>query len=229
MRQIIALILLPLLLATCGEVNSPSQKARILTMGDSLLATHQITGRSVSDNVENVLGEPVVDRSVIGAHVIYNLPITGGLGLNISKQFLPGRWDWIILNGGGNDLWLGCGCTLCNHRMERLISRDGRFGQIPNLIASLRATGAKVIYVGYLRSPGVHSPVDHCRSTGDELERRVTTNAASDDGVFFVSLQDLVPSGDTSFHAVDMIHPSFKGSAAIGNRIAQIIKRVGQN
>lgn len=225
MRRVLSVFLALFLLVGCGDSVSHGSKARILAMGDSLMATHQVAGRSVADRVAQFLGEPVIDRSVVGAHVIYNLPITGSMGLNISRQFVPGNWEWIVLNGGGNDLWLGCGCRRCEGRMHRMISQDGAHGQIPGLIASLRATGARVIYVGYLRSPGVDSPIDHCRGVGDELERRIARFAARDDGVHFLSLQDLVPSGDRSFHGIDMIHPSYKASAAIGQRIAGIIAR----
>lgn len=228
MRRLFLLLALPFFLGACAEistVNSKSGKApRILTMGDSLLATHKLSGKAVSNFVERALGEPVVDRSVIGAHVIYNLPVSGALGLNISKQFVPGEWDWIVVNGGGNDLWLGCGCVACNGRMNRLIDPTGRVGKIPAMIRSLRTTGAKVIYVGYLRSPGTGSPVEHCRSAGNELERRINAYSQIDDDVYFLSLADLVPFGDRSFHAFDMIHPSYKGTAAIASRIAGIIK-----
>jgi acyl-CoA thioesterase-1 len=35
----------------------------------------------------------------------------------------------------------------------------------------------------------------------------------------------LVPHGDRSFHASDMIHPSAKGSAAAAQRIARVIAK----
>lgn len=231
MKRFCLLLALPFFLAACGETVSTNTgksdaNARILTMGDSMLATHKISGRSVSNFMERALGEPVIDRSVMGAHVIYNLPVTGAMGLNISRQYVPGNWDWIVLNGGGNDLWLGCGCGSCEGRMNRLVGPTGLSGQIPGLIGRLRSTGAKVIYVGYMRSPGSGSPIEGCRAVGDELERRVQATAARDNGVYFVSLQDMVPFGDRSFHSADMIHPSFKGAASIAARISRIIKSV---
>jgi hypothetical protein len=36
-------------------------------------------------------------------------------------------------------------------------------------------------------------------------------------------MADLVPYGDMSFHQLDMIHPSFKGSAAIAARVVETI------
>jgi lysophospholipase L1-like esterase len=214
-----------LFLAFAGtEAISQDRKPRILAMGDSLLAAHKISGRSIADAVARKLGEPVTDRSVLAARILYKLPISGSLGLSIPKQYRSGNWDWVILNGGGNDLWLGCGCIVCKRKMNKLIAKDGQSGKIPNLVNKLRETGTKVIYVGYLRSPGVGSPIEHCRDEGDELERRIDAFAQQDGGVYFLSLANLVLNGDRSYHGMDMIHPSIKGSKAIGTLVANIIK-----
>ncbi len=210
-------------LTACGEVVSRNDPSRILTMGDSLLAWHGASGHAVSDRLETYLGEPVTDRSVVGAWMIYGLPITGAMGLSIPQQYRPGGWDWVVLNGGGNDLWLGCGCSLCERRMNRLISPDGQGGEIPELVNRVRAGGSKVLFLGYLRSPGFGSPIEHCRNEGAIFDQRLASMAKDDPGIVFLSLADLVPSGDRSFHAADRIHPSRKGSAAIARRIADII------
>ena len=212
-----------LLLTGCGTTVSRDSNPKILTMGDSLLASNRLTGMSVAEQVGKNLDEPIVDKSTIGARMIYNLPISGAAGLRISKQFRAGKWDWIVLNGGGNDLWIGCGCMRCDRKMDKLVKSDGS-GEIPDLVNRLRSTGARVVYVGYLRSPGVGSLIEHCRDDGDELERRITAFADTDDGVWFVSLKDMVPSGDRSYHAADMIHPSIKASGEIAERVADVIR-----
>ncbi|NVK15321.1 MAG: SGNH/GDSL hydrolase family protein [Rhodobacteraceae bacterium] len=220
-------LLLPFLflLSACGDAVPEGQSARILAMGDSLLAWHSLAGKSISDTVSQELQEPVVDRSVSAARILYKLPVSGAAGMNIGKQYTPGEWDWVIVNGGGNDLWLGCGCFACDRKMNRLISSDGRTGAIPAMLIGLRETGAKVIYVGYLRSPGVGSLIEHCRDEGNELEARIGRLAEQEDGIFFLSNKDLVPYGDRSYHAADMIHPSVKASSEIGRKVAQIIRQ----
>jgi lysophospholipase L1-like esterase len=90
----------------------------------------------------------------------------------------------------------------------------------------LRRTGAKVIWLGYLRSPGFGSPIEGCKDEGDELEARIARMAGLVDGIYFVSNADLVPHGDTSFHGLDRIHPSPKGAQAIAARAADFIRRV---
>ncbi|MFK7877646.1 MAG: SGNH/GDSL hydrolase family protein [Paracoccaceae bacterium] len=226
MIKILSAVIGLLFLAGCAEsVPQGGKPPRILLMGDSMLAWNGSSQNAVSHVIERQLGEQVIDRSVVGAHVIYELPISGALGLNISKQYIAGNWDWIVMNGGGNDLWLGCGCGQCDRRMGRMLSADGRSGDIARFVAQLRASGAKVVYLGYLRTPGRGSPIDSCKSVGNAFDARLQRMAARDPGVFFVSNKDLVPHRDLSFHAPDRIHPSAKGSAAIGVRAASIIQR----
>lgn len=213
-----------LALAGCGESVGKNSPASVLVMGDSMMAWNGATSRAIADVMEQELKQEVVDRSVSSARIIYNLPLTGAAGLSIPKQYRAGNWDWVVVNGGGNDLWLGCGCFACKRKMSRLVAQDGSHGAIPDLVAKLRASGARVIYTGYLRSPGTGSPIEYCRDEGQELDRRVARMAAQDDGVFFLSLADLVPTGDRSYHALDMIHPSVKGSTAIASRITTLIR-----
>lgn len=215
---LLATILLPL--------SAFAQSPHILMIGDSMLASHREKGASVGDALAEILGEPVRNKSVNGAKIIHALPITGAMGMRIEAQIVEGDWDWVVLNGGGNDLLFGCACSACDTRIERMVSADGASGKIPALVSKLRATGAQVVYVGYLRSPGVGSLIEGCREEGDALEARLEKMARRDNGVYFVSLADLVPEGDRSFHSRDRIHPSVKGAAAIAARIASTIRRV---
>lgn len=225
LRKRLNIIGIASILAFCmpSEIVAQQQKMNILAMGDSMMAANKASGRAVSAILGHTVGANVMDTSVTGARIIYNLPLTGSLGLNISKQYRKGDWDWIVLNGGGNDLLFGCGCLSCDPKINRLISVNGQNGEIVDLVTRLRSTGAKIVYVGYLHSPGVPSPIDHCRDEGLELERRYSAMAAENEGVHFISLYDLVPEGDRTYHGIDMIHPSFKGSKAIARRIARLI------
>jgi lysophospholipase L1-like esterase len=219
----IATALLALGLTGSPALAQGQDEPRILVMGDSLMAMHKLTGRAVSATLRRMTGARVTDRAIGGARYFYRLPISGAIGLNIRQQYQPGDWDWVVLSGGGNDLWLGCGCNRCERRMDRMISRDGRRGVIPGLLSRLRHDGARVIYVGYLRTPGVNSPIEHCADEGDEFDRRMARLAALDRGLHFVPLSDMVPHGDLSYHAIDRIHPSVKASREIGARVARII------
>lgn len=198
---------------------------QILVVGDSFMAAHRVSKRSIPDVIRSRLKTPVQTRAVSGARMIYNLPITGAMGLSIPQQFRDGDWDWMVMNGGGNDLWLGCGCHTCDRKLDRLISKSGTKGKIPSTVAKALKSGVQVLYVGYLRSPGANSPIESCRDEGNELDARLAQMAKRVKGVHFIAMADLVPHGDRSFHGLDMIHPSIKGSNAIGTRIATYIRK----
>ena len=104
------------------------------------------------------LGEKIANRSRTGA--MFNA---------IVRQYRPGNHEWVVMNGGGNDLWLGCGCTKCDARMAKIISPDGMTGDLQACF-SHRANGARVLY-GLPAVARFGSPIEHCRDDGDEMER----------------------------------------------------------
>ncbi len=218
-------VLIGILVVGCVTVapDDAPRGPRILAMGDSMMAWNSGAQSSIPEVISAELGEEVVSRAISGAHIVYNLPLTGSAGLRIRNQYVKGDWDWVVMNGGGNDLWLGCNCNACDRRMNKMISEDGSSGDIPDMVTSVRSTGAQVVYLGYLRSPGVGSIIEHCRDDGDELERRLARMAKGMNGVHFLPVADMIPHGDRSFHSLDMIHPSSKASKEIGRRAAKII------
>ncbi|RUS60980.1 SGNH/GDSL hydrolase family protein [Pseudorhodobacter sp. E13] len=214
-----------LLVIGCGESIGKSPNARILLMGDSMMASNAVGGNTVANGIEALLGEEVIDRSVSGAKYFYYLPISGAAGLRLDAQYRPGPWEWVVLNGGGNDLLFGGGCGASTTQLDRLITPDGRHGAIPAFVANIRASGARVLYVGYLRNPGMATPIKSCGPAGNELDRRLTKMADLNSGVDFIAMADLVPFKDPSYHQLDRIHPSPKGSRAIAKRIVERIKQ----
>lgn len=223
------LLILSLLVVLPAAPVRAEAPVRILALGDSLMSWNRAGKRSIADVMAKELGEPVKNRALSGARVIYNLPLTGVMGMSIGRQFrTKDRPDWVVLSGGGNDLWFGCGCNKCDRKINRMVSKDGRKGEVVRLVAKIRKSGAKVIMLGYLRSPGVGSPIESCKDDGDIYEARLAQMAKRIDGVHFLSNADLVPHGDRSFHGLDMIHPSIKGSKAIGKRVVRLIRQVDE-
>ena len=216
---------LALALCMAGSTATAQSGTRILAMGDSFFATNSAQNKAIPNVLAKILREPVRNRAVAGARIIYRLPISGSLGFKIEQQYKPGTWDWIVINGGGNDLMLGCGCNRCDAHMNKMISRDGTKGEIPRLIAKLNKTNARIVSSGYFRTPGTEFPIEGCGDEGQELDARLTRMAQRDKGVWFVSMADVVPHGGRSFHRFDMIHPSPKGSAAAAKRIAKVISK----
>jgi len=224
MFRTLSVLLSCLVLSGCGESVTSTTKSRILLLGDSMMAANSIGRNTVADGIEAALGQEVIDRSVPAARYFYFLPISGAAGLRLDAQYRPGPWKWVVMNGGGNDLLFGGGCGKSTKQLDRLVTPDGKHGAIPAFVANLRASGARVLYVGYLRNPGMATPIKACGPAGNEMDRRLAIMASLDKGVDFLPISDLVPYGDTSYHQLDRIHPSPKGSRAIAARIAKHIK-----
>ncbi|MEX0307202.1 MAG: SGNH/GDSL hydrolase family protein [Ruegeria sp.] len=213
------------LFSGCQEMPDNAPDARVIAVGDSLLAWNATSGNSIPDFVERSLGVPVLDRSASAAWLRTGFYTDGSPESGVQAQFVPGDWDWAIVNGGGNDLMLGCGCMRCGDVINAMISEDGQNGQVPDFLRRIRDGGTQVIYVGYLRSPDLVTPIEHCKGEGDEFEARINKLAQKEDGITFVSVQDVARPGDASFFSFDRIHPSRKSSRIIGERIAQIIRQ----
>lgn len=208
------IVVLLFALLPAAQARADGDDLKILAIGDSLMAWNSIGNGNVADAISLITGSEVVDRSIVASFLL-----TGG----IERQYQEGDWDWVVANGGGNDLWLGCGCRRCEKSLDTMISADGKSGKIVDLLMRSRASGAKVIYVGYLRSPGIETPIEHCKEDGDELERRIEMFARSNPDIYFLSLADLVPYGARNYLSFDRIHPSRGASFLIAERISELI------
>ena len=223
MTTLAALCLVLGALSSCVDSVPDDGSARILAMGDSMLAWGSGRGAAIPDVLSEQLSEPVVSRARTGARMISALGAPG-LGYNIPRQYEAGPWEWVVLSGGGNDLFFGCNCEDCDALLDQLISRQGTRGAIPALVSRLRGTGAQVVYIGYLPSPGVPSIADACEDEAMVLEDRLMRLAAADEGMTFLSFAGLVPEGDRSYHVGDVVHPSLKARKEIAARIAEVIR-----
>lgn len=210
------LILIFLILAACGR--GVPDDARIVVAGDSVMAWNRIAGASVADVLAERLGEPVGDVSLPLAQ------LTGGRGpLNIPAQLDGVQAEWIVLNGGANDLSDACDCSDCGPVVDGLISEDGRQGAIPALVADLRSRGARVVWADYYTSPRYAG--GPCERPYQILEQRLGRMADADDGVTLVDMDDVFTPDDASLFAADRIHPSPRGSARIADLIVPALGR----
>ena len=217
MRATICLLLL-LLVAACGR-GVPGD-ARVVVAGDSVMAWNRVQGASVADNLERRLGQPVGDLSLPFARV------TGASGaLSIAEQVDGLSADWVVLDGGANDLGVGCSGAQTGAILDTLISEDGRQGAIPRLVAGLRGRGARVIWADYYIAPRFAGTA--CARSYDALGQRLRRMAAADAGVTLVDMGDVIPSSAPALFARDGIHPSAEGSARIAALIAGALRAQG--
>ncbi|MEM7342344.1 MAG: SGNH/GDSL hydrolase family protein [Actinomycetota bacterium] len=246
-RAVLALaFVLALLLAACGstsdeadtgaaegpdttagaEPDEPAPDRTIVALGDSIFAWND--SESIPDVIGATLDRPVINASVSGAH--FDLPDgaeeAADDGLDIRRQYdALGQtgFDWVVLDGGGNDVNDSCGCGQCSEVLDAMVSSDGTSGSIPEFVTRVVADGSTVMFVGYYELPAEAEGFGDC---GDELQEqstRLALMAAGIDGVHFVSAADVVTASNTAAYDEDLVHPSPEGSRIVGEYVAEAI------
>ena len=199
------------------------KQLRILAIGTSLMRWNALSGNSIAQVILKNVNAPVVDRSQVGSGMLFRQNAGQGAAVSIPEQYISKDWDWTIITGGGNDLLLGCGCMACHDTINELVSENARSGKIPDFLRTIRDNGSKILYIGYLRSPGLLTPIEHCKNEGDLFEARLAKFADREENIYFASMQNIVPYGDASYFSLDRIHPSRKTSKIIGEFAADFI------
>lgn len=218
----ILLSLLFVALSACVD-QTPRGGGDILVLGDSVMAWNSASSASIPDAMGRALSRDVVSKAVSGAQFDNPSGIAGAVGFDIQRQFSPGRWNWIVINGGANDLGFDCGCGACGPVVDQLIGSDSVSGSIPAFIKKVKATtDARVLWMGYYAGSGSGS-FQGCRDDLVEMEARIARFAKSQTHVYFTDAEDVITRTDRSLFAKDKTHPSVKGSALIGAYLAQQI------
>lgn len=210
--------LLFLTFAGCSVVPpAVNRDADVIVVGDSILAWHRGSGRSIPSVVGQSTGLTVSNVSVSGATFL------GARG--IPTQFVPGDWGWVIIDGGGNDLLPVCQTANEQPVLDAIISSDARQGAFPAFVNQVASQGAQVIVLGYYPISDRGGPFVACRSVLDELAARQSRMAALNPSVFFVDSGQVIGASDATAYAPDLVHPSPRGAALVGQLIASIIGR----
>lgn len=215
LRMVVFCSLIPL--TGCGLVPQRSG-GDILVIGDSVLAYNQ---NRLGEVISSELGRTVVNRAALGARIDASAGYSV-LGLSIPGQLSDGPWNWVVMDGGANDLARSCGCGRCDEDVDALIGPDGSSGSIPALIARARATGAQVLWMGYYQAPQSDS-FRNCRAPLVEMERRIAVYAQAQDGVHFIDAESVFDPSQKALYAPDMTHPSREGSTVLGRFLARMI------
>lgn len=217
-------LLLPFLAACATPATQVYDDARILAIGDSVLDWHSWTGASVPDVIAAELGAPVVNAAVSGARLSRPGGMMGLMGPDIRAQYRARDWDWVVIDGGANDLRQECGCGACAADLDAIISPDAAQGEFPALVAETRQSGARVMLVGYYGPSRRGGPFAPCWDELQVLNARLAALAAARDGVHFVATEAAMPPDRLDHYDADLIHPSRIGAAAIGRRIAAAMR-----
>ncbi|MGB1234462.1 MAG: SGNH/GDSL hydrolase family protein [Planktomarina sp.] len=215
-----------LLFSACAPLPGSTPDAKVTIIGDSVLAWHRNTRQSVGNALADELGAPVANFSISASRISQPNPAMQFTRMQIPNQFDDRTPEWVILNGGANDVYFECLCLKCPTVVDQLVATKGG-GEIPELMLELRKTGAQIMYVGYHRSGGLGSAYDRCANELDVIEARVKAFTDGRAGMYFVDMKDIFPPRDTSFYDNDYIHPSPLGSATIAKRLAVALRDAG--
>lgn len=215
-------------LTGCGRSPAVPAEPEILAIGDSIFRWHARDDASVPDVIGEVLGRPVVNASVSGAWLALPTGRAAPTGADIRRQYARGRaWDWVVLDGGANDLNGACRCEDCAATLDGLITADGEGGEIAELVRAIVRHESRVLYVGYHPMPDdAQHGFSRCDDELAELDQRVARMAEAIEGAWSLSMRARTDPGDRSLYAEDRIHPSPRGSRRIGEAAARVIERV---
>lgn len=209
-----------LTLAGCSFVPPIANRdADILVVGDSIFAWHRGSGLSIPSIVGQSTDLSVSNVSVSGATFL------GTQG--IPTQYVTDDWDWVLVDGGGNDLLPVCQTPNEQRVLDAIISADGSSGDFPAFINQVADQGAQVIVLGYYPISDQGGPFVACRSVLDELAARQSRMAELNASVIFVDSGRVIGSGDAAAYEADLVHPSPRGAALIGQLLASVISRNG--
>lgn len=228
LRLVPLFLLIGTLLTACTD-RAPRGGGDILAIGDSVMAWNGGRDAAIPDVMEQALGRRVINKAVPGAQFNNSSGLAGAVGFDIRRQFSGGRWNWIVLNGGANDLGSDCGCGDCGPVVDSLIGSDAQSGAIPAFISKLRSeSGARILWMGYYAGNGKGS-FEGCRDDLVRMEARIARFAAARPGVLFVDSEDVINPTKPGLFADDNTHPSARASALIGNYLAQQIAQAGRS
>jgi lysophospholipase L1-like esterase len=202
------------------DPNGDESKPCVVMLGDSIFA--------LSDQeaafLEDLSGDTYRKYYVSGAQIV------GGLIKTIPRQYedaiADGPVRTVIMDGGGNDILIGANATCsvdygdelsddCYDVMEEVLDESER------VFEKMVDDGVKnIIYQGYyyVRNEQLWEVTDVFQekaiALANELDRRYR-----DVKIVFVDPRDHFEQGDTSYLAIDGIHPNRAASRALANLV----------
>ncbi|SDW92444.1 SGNH/GDSL hydrolase family protein [Litoreibacter albidus] len=219
-----------LMAAACFALAAPAMgvagpKDDILVIGDSMLEWQSFKRASIPHVLAKETKRRVENRAASGA----KLYLTGAQGNSrsvIPAQYTKGDWNWVVVNGGANDLLVKCGCNRCNKVLDKLITKDGKAGILPDLAARIRKDGPKVILLAYYEGNQRPNLFSRCERVVRELTDRQRALAARLEGVELVRSKPAINPANRSHFALDGVHLSRKGARRVGILLARSLEQL---
>jgi lysophospholipase L1-like esterase len=205
-------VLLTWILLGCSEPDRGSiENSKILAVGDSIFEWG-LGEYSAPEVVGRVLNLPVHNAAISGSMISTNED------WSIPNQYIDGDWDWVILDGGANDLNELCLCDQCSEVNNKIDTA------LANLVSSIRTQDIGVVIWGYYGIPSSADEFGNCIDTMAELSTRQESFAADDPKVLWVDGRIEITGENHDHFDTDLIHPSLLGAQIIGEQIAAAIQ-----
>ena len=191
----------------------------IQAIGDSIFDWNE--KQSIPHVVGEELNMPVVNNAIGGSKVI------GEEGIPL--QYEDGAWQWVLIDGGGNDLNEGCGCTddeVCNDIIDVIVAEDGSEGLIYDIVERATGDGHNVVLLGYYEV-SVDSEFGNCNDELYILRERYNKLVSLFGTAIFVDPTAVVFPDMTEAYDADLVHPSKEGGRIVGELIVDSIENSG--
>ncbi|MEM9519355.1 MAG: SGNH/GDSL hydrolase family protein [Actinomycetota bacterium] len=205
----------PLSAESSTSTSSTSTGFSVVVLGDSIMAWNVDTGQSIPDVIGEELGVVVTNAAVGGAHAE-----------DVIDQYNErgGEAEWVVFDGGGNDLNDRCGCGACSAIADSILSADGTSGVLAEFAEELVVDGRQVAVVGYYEvPPGAAFGFAACGAALESHNDRLRALAQRFDSVIFIDPSVVVTADDLDAFDEDRVHPSPLGSQIVGEQIAAAI------
>ena len=202
--------LLSALLFVAGCEAPPQGDA--LAIGDSYFDWNE--GADIPDVAGEELGLEVANEAIAGAK------LTGRD--DIRSQYAEGRWQFLLMNGGGNDMRDECDCTACGEDLDDLIAADGTRGDLVEYANEVASADVPVFYFFYPELPP-GTEFAPCIDVLLTLRDRVALAAEDRESLTLIDGGDVVRPDQGSMYDEDNVHPSEEGSRVLGAHAASVI------
>ena len=200
-----------------------AQAQNIQVTGDSVLVWNSWFDSSIAQVLAQEFGAGVVNNAVSGALVSNDNGLARFFGADIRSQYEIGAWDWVVINGGVNDIVTKCGCGACDAVLDELSSPDGRQGAMAEAVNLARDEGAQVVLLGNYLAPITGGPIWDCADDILELNTRYRTIADRDVDVYYVEAKSLISRHQLTLYDTDLIHLSVKGTRILAEAVSAVI------
>ena len=216
--SIVSLSLCAFVLFACGALRgAPPEGTRLIAVGDSILDWNRAEDADIPLLVSQRTGLPAFNAAISGAEFVGRFAIP--------NQLPEGDWEWLLLDGGGNDLTGHCGSPAAAEVvLDQLIDDEDLSGAYAEFLTPITNTGTRVIIMGYAPISVAGGPFAPCEFALNDLRSRQAAFAASDPMITFVDVRDVITPDNLAAYDPDLIHPSPAGGALMADLIAQTIE-----